>query len=521
MISVFSVPLSNAAIKAVPEKDSGIYDSIIFEPASAGFQLLEDNETVLDDIVYGSAEGDHDGDKETGEQEWPSDEDDDSDDYRTEDDDSTHSRSGSASDSYRDDGKDGPIGDVLERDILDGSGEDTEDLAPEQFPAGIDPKLAAKLRKDNKNFMTKKNLDHVRAQIEKEKRGEIDYGSIEDKEGAQAVVAARKFLKGELGRYAIQIDKTRCTIPDVPEKLIKKRIDTEKYAFIVFLFPKDHVHKLLENNCIMRLADDVKINNFINAAKEDMRGEALEKIRQLKYYENINDVPDYSELKEKFESGWKAEKGRITPYQDFVTPDDVKGHSEGSVEENYLKAVGFVWISDKELWGMNDNWIKPEQLFGTAGIDENPVQGKLVSDCSEQANALVSMLRASGMPAENVRVALGEVDFGDSSGGHAWVEYSKDGQWIVLDPTSGPYYLDGEKHEREGAPFDYWEVHDYPIKEVWAYYNDEYFSDETRDNAPKKWKYMASSLFGDRVMGSIDDVTLWEALLNWMMDLLG
>lgn len=115
-----------------------------------------------------------------------------------------------------------------------------------------------------------------------------------------------------------------------------------------------------------------------------------------------------------------------------------------------------------------------------------------MSDCSEQANTLTSLLRASGVPAEKVRVVLGNVRFGDQVGGHAWVQIFQDGVWVDLDPTSGPYWDDEKRQlvQGSGLAWDYFKFFPFPVIETWVYYNDKYFYDlETKQgNPPLTWQ---------------------------------
>lgn len=63
-----------------------------------------------------------------------------------------------------------------------------------------------------------------------------------------------------------------------------------------------------------------------------------------------------------------------------------------------------------------------EFLSVTPNYPSNPLKGNAVSDCEEQANTLVSLLRAEGVSADKVRAVVGKVKSRDGEGGHAWVE---------------------------------------------------------------------------------------------------
>jgi hypothetical protein len=95
------------------------------------------------------------------------------------------------------------------------------------------------------------------------------------------------------------------------------------------------------------------------------------------------------------------------------------------------------------------------------------------------------------MSPEDVRVAVGEVLFNDKEIGHVWVELFVDKQWLVLDPTCGPYWDNetGKLVHRKGLPFNYYASHDYPILQAWVYYNDIYYLDTiaSSKDAPSSW----------------------------------
>ena len=153
-------------------------------------------------------------------------------------------------------------------------------------------------------------------------------------------------------------------------------------------------------------------------------------------------------------------------------------------------------MSEQELNHAADKWLTPKEfLTNTPHYPSNPVKGEEVSDCEEQAHALVSLIRAEGIPPEEVRVALGEIKLGDVEMGHAWVELLSNGRWVALDPSCGPYWDDkaGKLVHRRGVPFDCYASHSYPVLQVWAYYNDIYYLDprDGSGNAPASWRKAA------------------------------
>ena len=186
----------------------------------------------------------------------------------------------------------------------------------------------------------------------------------------------------------------------------------------------------------------------------------------------------------------------LSPWQKYVTPKDDAVIQIAQTIENerdaYKIAVHWVWVSDATLNGEQEKWLMPHDfLLNTPSYKTNPCPGRIASDCEEQAYTLVSVLRAYGMDAKNVRVVVGEVDFGGERGGHAWVEVF-DGKWFALDATSGPYWDDVEKrlHERRGFPYTYFKNHPYPYIEIWGYFNDIYYYNPSTEegNAPFHWK---------------------------------
>lgn len=194
-------------------------------------------------------------------------------------------------------------------------------------------------------------------------------------------------------------------------------------------------------------------------------------------------------------------------YQMYVTPDAeavnsyLKENSLDDKYEIYEASLSWVWVSDKTLNNAEEKWLTPREfLEKTSAYSSNPVYGEPASDCEEQANALASLLIASEEYDEStVRVTIGKVDFGDASGGHAWVEVCEDGEWFPLDPTDGPYYDDdsSELVPVDSSDIDYEEYlkSEYPAVEIWYYYNNEYFIDlDTRlGNSPVSWNNIPKS----------------------------
>ncbi len=64
-------------------------------------------------------------------------------------------------------------------------------------------------------------------------------------------------------------------------------------------------------------------------------------------------------------------------------------------------------------------------------------------DCSERAALLVTMARATGIPAREVHGLVYTSDLFASFGGHSWCEVVVDGIWIPIDPSMGQTCVDG------------------------------------------------------------------------------
>ena len=188
--------------------------------------------------------------------------------------------------------------------------------------------------------------------------------------------------------------------------------------------------------------------------------------------------------------------GKQSRYQLYVTPgaaavEALAGRINGA-RDAYREANHWIWVSDHTLHGEFEKWLIPQEfLSDTPNYPSNPLKGNAVSDCEEQANTLVSLLRTEGVSPEKVRVVLGKVKFEDGEGGHAWVELWQNEEWLSLDATSGSYWNDdeGKLVKRGGVPFNYYSSHDYPDIEAWSYYNDIYYLDPRTGSgdAPDSW----------------------------------
>lgn len=105
------------------------------------------------------------------------------------------------------------------------------------------------------------------------------------------------------------------------------------------------------------------------------------------------------------------------------------------------------YILDKAAMGMPDFWQFPAE---TLTLQKG--------DCEDTSFLLASLLLASGISEQCVRVVLGKVTSGGGSYGHAWVVYrNEEGKWCLLEstlnevppklPLADPFTQPGAKHQ--------------------------------------------------------------------------
>jgi hypothetical protein len=263
-------------------------------------------------------------------------------------------------------------------------------------------------------------------------------------------------------RFLFQFDKS-CDLSEIPEQIIKERLLSDTYAFLILEIPTPLVPSLLQHECVITAADEAEIDTYLEYVRELLEREAREKMQQLKLNQSSHDVIGYDEIRALLE--WDRSRGAHSPLQQYVTPKEeaIILLAEGkSPEELYTLALNWLWISDMTLFEEPEKWLYPVSFLAESkGLEGNPTSFE-ASDCSEQANTLVSLLRASGISSKKVRVGIGEIEFEEGhSGGHAWVEIMIDKSWVVLDPTVGRFYEKGVE-EREVLPYDYWQHHPFP-----------------------------------------------------------
>jgi hypothetical protein len=294
--------------------------------------------------------------------------------------------------------------------------------------------------------------------------------------------------------------------------------ESEEYAYIGILTYYNFVSEIQSIPCVKEVSIAKDNNELINEIRILIKEETLAKIDELKLKLSHQDVIDFNVLKAKLKNEspipQDAEGGIISEYQLFVTPLDraVVSLAAGKTPEQlYYESMDWMWVSDTVLNGTEEKWLTPGYfLTQSQTMPTNPMPGKIASDCSEQANTLVSAIRASGVPSERVRVGIGFVNFSGVIGGHAWAEIYDETlmKWVVIDATAGDYWDETTNQfvERAGVSYDYWAKRAFPIIQVWAYYNDEfYYEPNSESNAPKEWGTAGVNTAEEETMNTLDN----------------
>jgi len=264
-------------------------------------------------------------------------------------------------------------------------------------------------------------------------------------------------------------------------------------AGVVFIFSSQKKNKEDINRGIKPSSTKARLQ----IAAEKIKELRLDRLSKSSGLEGLNETDQYVEEINASQTQSAIADEQISNYQTYVTPNDsaVNAIASGkNYEQIYQTAVSWVWLEDEILNGTDEKWLSPNFfLTQTPSMATNPVKGKVASDCESQAYTLVSALRAAGIKPENVRVVTGNVNFGGTIGGHAWVEIFDEtiSGWFQLEPTSGSYYDSETKtlNEPAGLPYDYFKTYEYPSTQIWTYFNDKYFWDNGRQEgaAPENW----------------------------------
>ncbi len=124
----------------------------------------------------------------------------------------------------------------------------------------------------------------------------------------------------------------------------------------------------------------------------------------------------------------------------FITPNEqvvketaeyiVGGLIRDSIEDRVAAAFNFVavnivYTSDRKQFGKNDWWQYSRETLGQVFTDGNVA--RMYGDCEDSSFLFASLLIASGVPSQNVRVGISEV--------HAWVEVKLGNVWYLFETT--------------------------------------------------------------------------------------
>lgn len=261
--------------------------------------------------------------------------------------------------------------------------------------------------------------------------------------------------------------------------------------------------------CVIKSFKVEDLEDELEALQAEFDSERDDHFREIKLNRSVvhEDVTDREELLEYLEQKRQEEAEElggslISEYQLYVTPNspavqELANTLGSDIQTIYDEALSWIWVSEEYLNGVPEKWFYPEQFITlTPNLANNPSPGDIASDCSEQANTLVSLLIASGYDVDNVRVVLGLVDFDGVSGGHAWAEIYENERWFALEATSGAYFDETTStlYEAGMMPYTYFKHHTYPAEEVWYYYNNAYFKEiGGTSNAPEHWNKASRS----------------------------
>tara|TARA_Y100000310_G_C20639582_1_gene793130 strand:+ start:128 stop:1156 length:1029 start_codon:yes stop_codon:yes gene_type:complete len=292
---------------------------------------------------------------------------------------------------------------------------------------------------------------------------------------------------------------TECDYMSLVPGEVKIEIVNDEFVIIGSDATAEEIDALEENECVIRLIKKAELPSVLAELKEELNASRDAKFEELELNRTLEkkDVLDRDDLDRELERLHPEIPGGImSPYQLYVTPDNEVVQEWASeydgIEEIYREALDWMWVSEETLNGVEELWLLPEEfLENTPYYASNPVPGHIASDCEDQANALVSILIADGWDVTKIRVVLGMVDFGTGVGGHAWVEVYDDG-WYALEATMGDYFDDatGTYVDAGYVPSTYFKYNAYPVRDIWYYYNNEYFFDidAGMGNAPQFWK---------------------------------
>jgi hypothetical protein len=308
-------------------------------------------------------------------------------------------------------------------------------------------------------------------------------------------------------------------------------LEAGSYVFVGTRATRKEIQQLNQHDCVVRTMKISELEQVLDDVQNDLDSERDDEFQKTQITRTLEkkDVTDKDELRQYLTEKQELEQRETTTeiqseYQLYVTPDadavkDLADELE-SIQEIYDEALSWVWVSEEYLNGEQEYWFTPEEfLVETPDMKTNPSHGTPVSDCSEQANTLASLLLAYGLNDDNVRVVLGKVNFNGQIGGHAWVEMYENGRWIPLEATAGAYYYEETDTVSEAMPlsYTYFTHHTFPAITIWYYYNNVYFMDNTGQEPtgtyPDHWSEESRSYLKDDLK-NLDSETLDSAKSN-------
>jgi len=127
-------------------------------------------------------------------------------------------------------------------------------------------------------------------------------------------------------------------------------------------------------------------------------------------------------------------------------------------------AVNIDYVSDEEQWGVLEYWQTPEETLSLH-----------TGDCEDFAILLCTLLRAYGIGAEQIYVAVGI----DNEGyGHAFLieNWYLDGEWRAIEPQVGTQTFPPGRRFKDYSLVDFKLLRDY---EIILGFNDSYYYDES------------------------------------------
>jgi transglutaminase-like putative cysteine protease len=137
--------------------------------------------------------------------------------------------------------------------------------------------------------------------------------------------------------------------------------------------------------------------------------------------------------------------------------------------ENSLIQSTAAGLDDPEAcyyWVAQNIFYRPDYSLGSPEAWLYPSQTIQLrkGDCEDFAILLCSLIRAKGIPHEEVKVVAGLVQSGGEVVGHAWVELKHQGEWMPLESaTHGP---------KPPPAFDYYLTHEHPEVKRYYWFND-------------------------------------------------